>query len=106
MPPTGLQPAAWRLVSLRRSRRYRQRKLTRRLALGKQSPQQPGAGEGSPAATPLLRHPRLCYRHKLHRGVLPRMKPPRTLVTERLYFGLDPIKLRAATGRALARVVG
>lgn len=31
---------------------------------------------------------------------------PRTLVTDRLYFGLDPIKLRAATGRALARVVG
>jgi hypothetical protein len=31
---------------------------------------------------------------------------PRTLVTGRLYFGLDPIKLRTATGRALARVVG
>jgi hypothetical protein len=31
---------------------------------------------------------------------------PRTLVTDRLYFGLDPLKLRAATGRALARVVG
>lgn len=31
---------------------------------------------------------------------------PRTLVTDRLYFGFDPIKLRAATGRALARVVG
>lgn len=30
----------------------------------------------------------------------------RTLVTDRLYFGFDPIKLRAATGRALARVVG
>ncbi len=31
---------------------------------------------------------------------------PRTLVTDRLYFGFDPLKLRAATGRALARVVG
>lgn len=31
---------------------------------------------------------------------------PRTLVTDRLYFGLDPMRLRAATGRALARVVG
>lgn len=31
---------------------------------------------------------------------------PRTLVTDRLYFGFDPVKLRAATGRALARVVG
>ena len=30
----------------------------------------------------------------------------RTLVTDRLYFGFDPMKLRAATGRALARVVG
>lgn len=30
----------------------------------------------------------------------------RTLVTDRLYFGLDPMRLRAATGRALARVVG
>lgn len=31
---------------------------------------------------------------------------PRQLVMNRLYFGLDPLKLRAATGRALARVVG
>jgi hypothetical protein len=31
---------------------------------------------------------------------------PRTLVTDRLYFGFDPMRLRAATGRALARVVG
>jgi hypothetical protein len=31
---------------------------------------------------------------------------PRTLVMDRLYFGLAPLKLRAATGRALARVVG
>ena len=31
---------------------------------------------------------------------------PRTLLTDRLYFGFDPLKLRAATGRALARVVG
>ncbi len=30
----------------------------------------------------------------------------RTLVLDRLYFGLDPMRLRAATGRALARVVG
>lgn len=30
----------------------------------------------------------------------------RQLVMHRLYFGLDPLKLRAATGRALARVVG
>jgi hypothetical protein len=30
----------------------------------------------------------------------------RTLVTQRLYFGLDALNLRAATGRALARVVG
>ena len=28
------------------------------------------------------------------------------MVTDRLYFGLDPMRLRAATGRALARVVG
>ena len=33
------------------------------------------------------------------------MKCP-TLVADRLYFGLDPMRLRAATGRALARVVG
>ena len=31
---------------------------------------------------------------------------PRQLVTDRLYFGMDALKLRAATGRALARVVG
>ena len=31
---------------------------------------------------------------------------PRTLVTDRLYFGFDPVKLRTATARALARVVG
>jgi hypothetical protein len=31
---------------------------------------------------------------------------PRTLMSDRLYFGLDPMRLRAATGRALARVVG
>ena len=30
----------------------------------------------------------------------------RTLLTNRRYYGLDPIHLRAATGRALARVVG
>jgi hypothetical protein len=30
----------------------------------------------------------------------------RTLVTQRLYFGLDALHLRAATGRVLARVVG
>ena len=30
----------------------------------------------------------------------------RTLLTNRRYFGLDPVHLRAATGRALARVVG
>jgi len=30
----------------------------------------------------------------------------RTLITDRLYFGLDPIRLRAATHRSLARVVG
>jgi hypothetical protein len=30
----------------------------------------------------------------------------RTLVTDRRYFGVDPLKLRAATGRALARVAG
>ncbi len=30
----------------------------------------------------------------------------RTLVLDRLYFGIDPMRLRAATGRALARVVG
>jgi hypothetical protein len=30
----------------------------------------------------------------------------RTLVTKRLYFGLDALHLRAATGRVLARVVG
>ena len=31
---------------------------------------------------------------------------PRTLVTERMYFGLDPLRLRASMGRAMARVVG
>jgi hypothetical protein len=35
-----------------------------------------------------------------------RLKPPRTLVTRRLYFGLDPLRLREASGRVLARVVG
>ena len=30
----------------------------------------------------------------------------RTLITQRLYFGLDPLNLRAATARVLARVVG
>ena len=30
----------------------------------------------------------------------------RTLVTQRLYFGLDAIQLRAATARAAARIVG
>ncbi len=30
----------------------------------------------------------------------------RTLVTQRLYFGLDPLRLREASGRVLARVVG
>ena len=30
----------------------------------------------------------------------------RTLISDRLYFGLDPLRLRAATSRALARVVG
>ena len=34
------------------------------------------------------------------------MKPPRTLVTQRLYFGLDAVRLREASGRVLARVVG
>ena len=34
------------------------------------------------------------------------MKAPRTLVTRRLYFGLDPLRLREASGRVLARVVG
>lgn len=34
------------------------------------------------------------------------MKLPRTLVTRRLYFGLDPLRLREASGRVLARVVG
>lgn len=35
-----------------------------------------------------------------------RPKPPRTLVTRRLYFGLDPLRLREASGRVLARVIG
>lgn len=30
----------------------------------------------------------------------------RTLLAGRLYFGIDPLRLRAATGRTLARVVG
>jgi hypothetical protein len=30
----------------------------------------------------------------------------RTLITQRLYFGMDALKLRACTGRALARIVG
>ena len=29
-----------------------------------------------------------------------------TLVTQRLYFGIDALSLRAATGRVLSRVVG
>jgi hypothetical protein len=36
----------------------------------------------------------------------PRPKPPLTLVTRRLYFGLDAVRLREASGRVLARVVG
>lgn len=32
--------------------------------------------------------------------------PQRTLITDRLYYGLDPLRLRAATHRSLARVVG
>lgn len=36
----------------------------------------------------------------------PRPRAPRTLVTRRLYFGLDPVRLREASGRVLARVVG
>lgn len=35
-----------------------------------------------------------------------RAKSPRTLITQRLYFGLDPLRLREASGRVLARVVG
>jgi hypothetical protein len=31
---------------------------------------------------------------------------PRTLVTNRIYFGMDALNLRAATGRVFARVVG
>lgn len=31
---------------------------------------------------------------------------PRTLVTRRLYFGLDALRLREASGRVLSRVVG
>ncbi len=31
---------------------------------------------------------------------------PRTLVTQRLYFGVDPLKLREAGARVLARVAG
>lgn len=31
---------------------------------------------------------------------------PRTLVTQRLYFGVDAFKLREASGRVLARIVG
>lgn len=31
---------------------------------------------------------------------------PRTLITQRLYFGVDALSLRAATGRVFARVVG
>ncbi len=34
------------------------------------------------------------------------MHKARTLVSDRLYFGLDPMRIRAATGRAVARVVG
>jgi len=30
----------------------------------------------------------------------------RTLIADRLYYGLDPLRLRAATSRALSRVVG
>ena len=30
----------------------------------------------------------------------------RTLIADRLYYGLEPVRLRAATSRALARVVG
>jgi hypothetical protein len=35
-----------------------------------------------------------------------RTKLPRTLVTHRRYFGLDPLRLREASGRVIARVVG
>ena len=31
---------------------------------------------------------------------------PRTLVTKRLYFGIDPLRLREASGRVLARIHG
>jgi hypothetical protein len=34
------------------------------------------------------------------------MTKPRTLVTRRLYFGLDPLRLREGSGRVVARVVG
>ncbi|HTQ00217.1 MAG TPA: hypothetical protein VMN56_12885 [Casimicrobiaceae bacterium] len=30
----------------------------------------------------------------------------KTLLSDRLYYGLDPLRLRAATGRSLSRVVG
>ena len=31
---------------------------------------------------------------------------PKTLLSHRLYYGLDPLRLRTATGRSLSRVVG
>jgi hypothetical protein len=47
----------------------------------------------------------LCYCHKHPAAVLPLIKP-RTLVTKRLYFGFDAVRVRDASGRVLARIVG
>ena len=37
---------------------------------------------------------------------MPAPARPRTLVTKRLYFGIDPLRLREAGGRVLARIHG
>ena len=37
---------------------------------------------------------------------MPATAKPRTLVTKRLYFGIDPLRLREASGRVLARIHG
>lgn len=37
---------------------------------------------------------------------MPAPNKPRTLVTKRLYFGIDPVRLREASGRVLARIHG
>lgn len=48
----------------------------------------------------------LSYRARQTPYLVPTRIKPRTLVTKRLYFGVDPVRLREASGRVLARVHG